>query len=136
MPQNRIRELRKERGISQAALAKMVGVAQNTLSYWENGKYDIDNSSLTIMADYFGVTLDYILGRDIQFALHDGENVPFDNDLLNEVSSFAEYAKTQKKKAPSKDEAELSEFMKLYEKLTPEHRAVLLAAAKGFAQEK
>lgn len=133
---NRIKEIRISRGIRQIELAEILGVSQSTLSTWENDRYEPDIAAINRLANFFGVSADYLLCRDIQFALHDGEKIPFDNDLLDEVSSFAEYAKTQKKKAPSKDEAELSEFMKLYEKLTPEHRAVLLAAAKGFAQEK
>ena len=64
MPKNKIRELRKERGLSQSSLAKILGVAQNTLSYWENGKFDVDNKSLSLMADFFGVSVDYLLGRE------------------------------------------------------------------------
>lgn len=136
MANNRIRDLRKSRGISQAALAKVIGVAQNTLSYWENGKYDADNKSLTAIADYFGVTVDYLLGRDIEFAMYGGENIPIDDELMQDVASFAAHIKEQKNKASSKDEAEVEELMKLYAKLTPENRTILLAAAKGLAQDK
>ena len=61
---NRIRELRQSYGIKQADLAKHLGVAQNTLSYWEQGKYDIDNSSLQKVADFFKCSVDYVLCRD------------------------------------------------------------------------
>lgn len=64
MSNNKIRELRKSHGLSQSALAKILGVAQNTLSYWENGKFDVDNKSLSLMADFFSVSVDYLLGRD------------------------------------------------------------------------
>ena len=60
---NRIKELRQERKITQSVLANYLGVAQNTLSYWEQGKYDIDNESLNKIADYFNVSVDYLLGR-------------------------------------------------------------------------
>lgn len=60
---NRIKELRQERKITQSVLANYLGVAQNTLSYWEQGKYDIDNESLKKIADYFNVSVDYLLGR-------------------------------------------------------------------------
>lgn len=50
---NRIKELRQGHGVTQAALAKYLGVAQNTLSYWEQGKYDVDNASLQKIADFF-----------------------------------------------------------------------------------
>ena len=65
MSDNKIRELRKSRGLSQSSLAKILGVAQNTLSYWENGRFDVDNKSLALMADFFGVSVDYLLGREI-----------------------------------------------------------------------
>ncbi|MBE6671607.1 MAG: helix-turn-helix domain-containing protein [Ruminococcaceae bacterium] len=61
---NRIKELRSKMKVTQATLAKAIGVAQNTLSYWEQGKYEADNYSLQKIADYFGVSVDYILGRD------------------------------------------------------------------------
>lgn len=60
---NRIRKLRKESGMSQTELAKQLGVVQSTLSYWEQGKYDIDNSSLITLANYFDVSVDYLLGN-------------------------------------------------------------------------
>lgn len=65
----RIKELRLERGVKQADLAKHIGVAQNTLSYWENGKYDVDNESLIRIADYFNVSTDYILLRENEKSL-------------------------------------------------------------------
>lgn len=60
---NRIKELRQGHGVTQAALAKYLGVAQNTLSYWEQGKYDIDNASLQKIADFFNCSVDCILCR-------------------------------------------------------------------------
>lgn len=60
----RLRELRKQQKMSQEDLAKILGVTQATLSGWENEKYEIDNSSLLKCAEYFNVTVDYLLGRD------------------------------------------------------------------------
>lgn len=39
-------------------------MAQNTLSYWEQGKYDVDTQSLQKIADHFNVTVDYLLGNE------------------------------------------------------------------------
>ena len=61
---NRVRKLREENKITQGTLAKVLGIAQNTLSYWEKGTYDIDSISLHRIADYFNVSIDYILCRD------------------------------------------------------------------------
>lgn len=59
----RIRELRVQDGLTQIELAKIIGVAQNTLSNWENGNREPDNATLAKIADYFHVSIDYILGR-------------------------------------------------------------------------
>ena len=60
---NIIRDLRKSQGLMQKELAEMLQVAQNTLSTWELGKYDPSIKALNQMADIFGVSVDYILGR-------------------------------------------------------------------------
>ena len=59
----RLKEIRKSRSLSQQELADYLGVTQATLSGWENEKYEIDNASLLKCADYFRVTVDYLLGR-------------------------------------------------------------------------
>lgn len=61
---NRLSELRKAYKLSQTELGKIIGVAQNTLSNWENGNREIDRESLFKLAEYFDVTTDFILGRD------------------------------------------------------------------------
>lgn len=60
---NRIAELRKKAGLSQKEFAKKISVAQNTLCNWENEKRQPDNNAITAMADFFNVTIDYLLGR-------------------------------------------------------------------------
>ena len=60
---NRIKELRKERGLKQTELAAVLNISQGALSGWETGRYDISNDDLKNLADYFGVSADYILGR-------------------------------------------------------------------------
>ena len=60
---NRIKELRNGIGMSQSKLSKMLKIAQNTLSYWENGRYEPDFESLSKIADIFHVSVDYLLGK-------------------------------------------------------------------------
>ena len=50
--------------MTQAEVAKILGVNQNTYSYWETGKTKIDNVSLSKLAEIFNVSIDYLL--DIQ----------------------------------------------------------------------
>lgn len=61
---SRLKELRKSRNLTQAELAKILGIVQPTLSGWENDKFQIDDDIKTKIADYFGVTVDYLLGRE------------------------------------------------------------------------
>ena len=60
---NRIKELRTSMSLNQSELAKILGISQGTLSYWENGVYEPDNKSLVTLAEYFNVTTDYLLGK-------------------------------------------------------------------------
>ena len=60
---NNIKLLRKEKGLTQTDMARMLGITQNNFSYWENGKVKIDNESLEKMANFFNVSIDFLLGR-------------------------------------------------------------------------
>lgn len=61
---NRIRELREQRNLKQIDLAKAINVRQNTLSTWETGRYEPDLEMLSRLANYFDVSVDYLLGRE------------------------------------------------------------------------
>lgn len=60
----RLRELRKNRRLSQLEFARQFGVAQNTVSNWENGNRLLDTDTANKIADFFGVSVDYLLGRE------------------------------------------------------------------------
>lgn len=59
---NRIKELRTERGITQADLAKILKISDRAVGYYENGDREPDYSTLLKIADYFDVSIDYLLG--------------------------------------------------------------------------
>lgn len=59
----RLKELRKKRNISQLKLALDLNMNQNTISRYENLEREADYSTLVRFADYFNVSLDYLLGR-------------------------------------------------------------------------
>lgn len=59
---NRIRELRKQKGITMKQLGAVVGLAESTISQYENGKREPDNETLLRFGEYFGVTVGYLLG--------------------------------------------------------------------------
>ena len=58
-----IRDLRKQRKMSQTELAKILHVSQQTVTAWETGKAEPSSSAISSLADYFNVTTDYLLGR-------------------------------------------------------------------------
>ncbi|MGB9780652.1 helix-turn-helix domain-containing protein [Caldanaerobacter sp.] len=60
---NRIKDLRAEKGISQNELAKALGLTQQAISAYENGLREPDLETLQKIADFFNVSIDYLLGR-------------------------------------------------------------------------
>ena len=63
MYQNRLRDLREDRDLKQKELAELLKVHQTTYSDYELGRLNIPIASLHILADYYGVSMDYLLGR-------------------------------------------------------------------------
>ena len=59
----RLKELRKKHNISQLKLAINFNTNQNTISRYENLEREADYETLIAFADYFDVSLDYLLGR-------------------------------------------------------------------------
>ena len=61
--QNKLRELRKKKRLRQQDIAEYMSVAKSTYHYWESGKIEISNDNLFRLADFFEVTIDYLLGK-------------------------------------------------------------------------
>ncbi len=59
----RLKKLRKQNKISQVKLALDLNMSQNSVSRYENMERQADYNTLISIADYFGVSLDYLLGR-------------------------------------------------------------------------
>ena len=62
----RLQELRLERNMSQQRLAMELSMTQNTISRYENGEREPGIKELIRIADYFNVSLDYLLERSEQ----------------------------------------------------------------------
>ncbi len=58
----RIRDLREDRDLSQAQIAKVIKTTQQQYSKIETGKADISGEKLTLLAEFYNVSVDYILG--------------------------------------------------------------------------
>ena len=59
----RVLQLRKEKGITQIALAKEIGVSSRVYQDYEYGKREAQMTTLIRIADFFDVSLDYLTGR-------------------------------------------------------------------------
>lgn len=59
----RLRELRKEKGVTQQVMADYLEVKHRSYQCYEGGDRRPDYERLIALADYFGVTTDYLLGR-------------------------------------------------------------------------
>ena len=59
----RLKDLRVDNDLTQKELADIFGISQQKLSDYEKGKYDLPNDLLIKYADYFKVSVDYILER-------------------------------------------------------------------------
>ena len=59
----RLKELREKRHKSQLALGMELNMSQNTISRYETGEREAGYKELVAIADYFGVSIDYLLER-------------------------------------------------------------------------
>ena len=96
----RLKEVRKSAGLTQREVAAVVGVNQNTYSYWENGKTRIDSESLAKLSKLFGVTTDYLLDeipyKSTIDSINDNSAVRSDEEkLLGVYNSLDEQSKNQ-----------------------------------------
>lgn len=103
---NRIRELRQTKNLKQVDLAKILKVAQGTLSGWETGTFEPNIESIKFLSQYFNVSIDYLLGND-----------------------------TKREPPTISDGGPSSEIARLVNQLTEEQQKYLLAQIKGLLSE-
>ena len=76
----RLKELRIKKKLSQSQLGKILGVSGQTILNWENGIYEPSINNLILLANYFNVTIDYIVGRN-------STTNPIIEDIIKYISS-------------------------------------------------
>ena len=59
---NRLRDMREDRDLNQTVLAQLLGVHQTTYSNYELGKLSLTAEVLITLANYYGTSIDYLLG--------------------------------------------------------------------------
>lgn len=65
---NRLKELRQKKGDTQEVVAKAMGVTRRGYQKWENGESQIKTDKAQQLADYFEVSVGYLLGYDVKIA--------------------------------------------------------------------
>ena len=78
---NRIRELREDRDLRQIDVSKATNIDQKTLSNYETGRTNPDSWAIIKLADFFGVTCDYLLGVTER-------NLMDTNDIIEELEEI------------------------------------------------
>jgi transcriptional regulator with XRE-family HTH domain len=99
----RLKLLREEKGLKQLDIAQMLGVSRTTYTQYETGKSEPDLTTVAKLADYFNVSLDYLLGRvsirepiETIAAHHEGED--WTEEELEEIERFKEFVKMKRQK--------------------------------------
>ena len=88
---NRLKVLRKEKGLTQADLAKVLNTNQSQYGKYENGKTNLSLENAQILSEYFGVTLSYLLGLDDDSGIDGSKNMtPFQSLIRDRGLSLKE----------------------------------------------
>lgn len=125
---NRLKELRKEKGLTQIELANIVNVSKITVLRWENGERQIKQDKAEILANFFGVQVPYLLGYsnfrthyEEDFFYTTGYPISFDQDesvqVKNSKDFFNDLPKEQDKEARDRIEEFYLRFISDTEKL-------------------
>ena len=84
---NRLREIRRNRGLTQREISEQIGCSVGAYSKYETGSRDPSIIVLTRLADYYHVSVDYLIGRDI---LEQGSLTKHEEDVLYALRSSSE----------------------------------------------
>lgn len=74
--ENNFIKYRKAKGLLQKDVAKILGIATNTYCYYESGAHEPPLAVLVTLADFFDVTVDELLGRNVSPGMFDDARVP------------------------------------------------------------
>lgn len=98
----RFEELKKKSGTTSYAVAKATGITTTTLSNWKKGKYTPKQDKLQLIADFFGVTLDYLVnGSEKEMSFSEQSElwikIRHNKDLLNALNKYMNLSEKKKK---------------------------------------
>lgn len=86
---NRLRELRLERGLRQIDVAKQLGFSAQSLGYYENWVNKPDPETLIRLADFYEVSIDYLLCREDEYGtISTGDTEKYTTDELQLIDTY------------------------------------------------
>ncbi|MDO4330314.1 MAG: helix-turn-helix transcriptional regulator [Lachnospiraceae bacterium] len=111
---NNIKMLRQERGWTQAELGKRLEVKDSAISKYENGSLQLSGDLLMRLADIFGVSTDFILGRTV---LRTYDNTSMQPGIIAELLTKGELELIQgwNELSPA-DQARISDYVSILQK--------------------
>lgn len=116
-----LKELRKKRGLSQSAVAGFLGISRQNYSFYENNQRDPNTETVKALAEFFGVSTDYLLGHKLP------DNMECkDTKLQNLMISMEQLCK----------DAELQKLVTLYLKLPKNKKALVIALVSAMQEIK
>lgn len=89
--QNRIRALREDQDLRQIDVSQATGIDQKTLSNYETGRTRPDSEALILLADFFHVSIDYLVGRTVASITTDKEIVSAIEGVQRQLESIKLY---------------------------------------------
>lgn len=99
----RLKKLREEKDLTQAQVAKILGVSRTTYTQYETGKSEPDLATVSKLAEIYETSVDFLLGKtDIPTPIetiaahHDGED--WTEEELEEIERFKEFVKMKRQK--------------------------------------
>ena len=95
---NNLKKLRKDKGLTQQELAQEMETTKLTISNWENEKHTIKADKAQQLADYFGVSVGYLLGYSNNPKRYDDEIVMEPEERLTVVHSRERYDKEKQER--------------------------------------
>jgi transcriptional regulator with XRE-family HTH domain len=87
---NNLKTMRKVKHLTQGEVASFIGANQSTYSYWENGQVKVDNQTYVRLAEYYGVSVDFLAGRSYILTLPVEQ---WDKSLQDDYDRADEYEK-------------------------------------------
>lgn len=79
----RLKEIRQLKGLKSSEVAEQLSISKNSLSEWENGSRIPPCERIVQLADFYGVSVDYLLGRDVDGATHIDSLKPISKSTLS-----------------------------------------------------